>query len=215
MGRDLARDTWEALRVSRAVSTGLLEDLEDAILFIDGIGFDIISDIATNIIRGPLITFTNDACKYYGIDVVSGVASGRIWDHRARHWTNRFVSLPLTKSGPLLLVPKGIVRRSQTFDPGDYYNNYILPYLQSEEMSAGSSLVEVLRSGRRRVTKKSVKEKYGGGKHVNLEITLRDSSILDRYRQAKSGRQMPPSHAEIATLTDAQARLRCSLESSC
>lgn len=202
MGRDLARDTWEALRVSRAVSTGLLEDLEDTILFIEGIGFDIISDITTNIIRGPLIQFTNDVCAYYRIKVVAGVASGRIWDHRVRQWTTRYVSLPLTKHGPLLLVPKGIVRRSQTFDPGEYYNHYVLPYLQSEELRAGSSLVEVLKGGGRRVTKKAVKEKYGTGKRVNLDTTLKDASILDRYRQAKARPQMPPSHSEIAALTD-------------
>lgn len=44
MGRDLARDAWRSLSQSRAVGSGLLEDLEDTILFVEGIGFDIISD---------------------------------------------------------------------------------------------------------------------------------------------------------------------------
>jgi hypothetical protein len=202
MGRDLARDTWEALRASRAVSTGLIQDLEDTILFIEGIGLDIISDITTNIIRGPLIEFSHEACAYYGIPTTSGVASGRLWDHRRREWTNRFVSLPMTKHGPLLLVPKGIVRRSQTYEPGEYYNHYVLPFLQTEEMQSASSLVQVLRGGRRRVTKKAVKEKYGTGKRVNLDVTLKDPAILDRYRQTKSRPQMPPGHSEIAALTE-------------
>jgi hypothetical protein len=202
MGRDLARETWEALRVSRAVSSGLIQDLEDTILFIDGIGIDIISDITTNIIRGPLIDFTNDACKYYGIPTTSGVASGRLWDHRRREWTNRFVSLPMTKHGPLLLVPKGIVRRSPTYAPGEYYNHYVLPFLQAEELQAGSSLVEILRGGRRRVTKKAVRTKYGTGKPVNLDTTLKNPAILDQYRQAKSRPQMPPGHSEMAALTE-------------
>jgi hypothetical protein len=180
----------------------LLEDLEDTILFIDGIGPDIISDITTNIIRSPLIDFTNDACAYYGIVETPGVASGRMWDHRGRHWKAEYVDLPMTPSGPLILVPKGIVRRSQTFDPGDYYTYYVLPYLQSEELRAGSSLVEVLRYGRRRVTKKAVKAKYGGGKSVNLETTLKDKTILDRYRTVKARKQMPPTHVEIAAMTD-------------
>jgi hypothetical protein len=203
MGRDLARVTWEALRTSRAVSTGLLEDLEDTILFIEGIGFDIISDVTTNIIRRPLVRFTGDVCSYYGIPLTSGVASGRLWDHRRRAWTQEFVSLPVTEHGPLLLVPKSIVRRSTTFNPGEYYNHYVLPFLQDEELNAaGSSLVEALKYDQRRVTKKAVKAKYGTGKKVNLETTLRDSSILDRYRLAKSRPTMPPGHSEIAALTD-------------
>lgn len=202
MGRDLARSTWEALSTSRAVTSGLLEDLEDTILFIEGIGFDIVSDITTNIIRGPLIEFTNDVCTYYGIKTTAGVASGRLWDHRPRRWTSQFVDLPVTKHGPLLLVPKSIVRRGQTFDPGEYYNHYVLPYLQSEELRAGSSLVEVLKHDRRRVTKKAVKEKYGGGKRVNLETTLKDASILDRYRRTKDRKQMPLGHSEIAAITE-------------
>ena len=63
----LAERVWEALSRSEAVTTGLIEDLEDTILFVPGIGFDIISDIATNIIRVQLIEFTQDVCGYYNI----------------------------------------------------------------------------------------------------------------------------------------------------
>lgn len=203
MGSDLAHDTWSALKTSRAVTTGLLEDLEDTILFIEGIGPDIISDITTNIIRRPLIQFTNDVCGYYGIPLQPGIASGQLWDYRARRWTNSYVSLPRTKHGPLLLVPKALVRRQPIFNPGEYYNDYILPFLQEEELGAeASSLVEVLRKGGRRVTKKSLKQKYGQGKSVNLSITLRNQDILDKYRRAKKGRQSGLPHLTLSTLTD-------------
>jgi hypothetical protein len=91
------------------------------------------------------------------------------------------------------------------FNPGEYYNHYILTYLQEEELHAGSPLVETLKNGTMRVTKRSVKEKYGTGKHVNLATTLKDPTILDRYRSAKSARQMPPDHDEVAALTDTPA----------
>jgi hypothetical protein len=201
MGRDLAKAMWRQLRNSRAVSTGLLADLEDTVLFVDYIGFDIISDITTNIIRGPLIDFTHDAANYYGIPLTDDVDSGRLWHSRSREWTQEYVSLPVTTYGPLLFVPKAIVRRSTIFDPGEYYNYYILPYLQDQELGAGSSLVQVLKDGRRRVTKKAVKEKYGVGKHVNLETTLSNPALLDQYRAVKSEPQLPPGHSEIAELT--------------
>ena len=203
MGRDLARSTWDALRSSRAVSSGLLEDLEDTILFIEGIGPDIVSDITTNIIRGPLIAFTTDVCNYYGIDLTPGIASGQIWDHRTRRWTNSFVALPRTEFGPLILVPKAIVRRVPTYEPGEYYKDFILPYLQQEELNApASSLVEILRSGHRRVTKKSVREKYGQGKAVNLSVTERNEELLAQYRQSKVGRQSGLPHSTVSALTE-------------
>ncbi|MFA6527283.1 MAG: hypothetical protein WCT20_02565, partial [Candidatus Babeliales bacterium] len=39
----------------------------DTCLLIHGIGTDMISDAICNIIRGPLISYTHDMCKYYDI----------------------------------------------------------------------------------------------------------------------------------------------------
>jgi hypothetical protein len=201
MGDALARDVWKSLSRSRAISSGLIEDLEDTVLFVEGIGFDILSDITTNIVRSQLLEFTQDVAGFYGIPLTKGIGSGQLWDRQTRQWSQKYTSLPLTKHGPLLLVPKSIVRRSQTFDPGEYYNHFILPQLQNDEMIAGSSLVEVLKDGRRRVTKESVKKKYGQGKGVNLNVTLKNPAVLERYKQSKLGFRQPLDHADVSDLT--------------
>lgn len=202
MGDGLAERIWDALRASQAVQTGLLEDLEDTALFIEHIGDDIISDITTNIIRGPLIRYTQQTGKYYGIPLEAGVVSGRIWDVGSRGWTQEYTELPITDYGPLLLVPKAIVRRSPAFNPGEYYNYYIVPFLQEQEFRAGSSLVQTLKNRRLRVTKKAVKGKYGSGKRVNLDVTVKHPHILEQYRSAKRRPQMPDGHAELAAFTE-------------
>ena len=66
---------WDALSQSEAAKSGLLEELEDTILMIEGISSDIISDIATNIIRRPLIRYTQETAKYYSIPLVPDVDS--------------------------------------------------------------------------------------------------------------------------------------------
>lgn len=58
LGGERAQELWRALTTSRAAQTGLLTDLEDTILMIDGVRADIVSGITTNIIRAPLIEFT-------------------------------------------------------------------------------------------------------------------------------------------------------------
>jgi hypothetical protein len=203
MGHGLAQDIWESLRTSKAISTGLLEDLEDTALFVPGVGHDRVSDITINIIREPLIEFTQDVAKYYGIPLAADVQSGRIWKPQSKSWNAILTELPMTPAGRLILVPKSIVRQRGTFDPGEYYNHYILPYLQDEEILHQTSLVRTVR-GMARVTKKAVREKYGSGKSVNLDVTLKDPAILDRYRAVKDRRQEPPSHGDIANMTETE-----------
>ena len=162
---------WGALKASEAARSGLLEDLEDTILVVDGISTDIVSDIATNLIRQPLIDYTQTACAWYGIPLQTGVASGPMWDPTRQEWFNEFTELPKTPGGRLLLVPKAIVRRHMTYDAEEYYRDYILEYLRAREISANTDSVKTLRDGRLRVTRKALEEKYGRGKAVNREVT--------------------------------------------
>lgn len=199
MGAGLAREVWEALRDSEAVASGLLADLEDTILFIDGIGHDRISDITTNIIRGPLIAFTQEVCRYYGIPMRPGIGVST-WDVARERWVQSYTELPVTFMRPLLLVPKEVVRGRGVFDPGAYYQHYILPHYQEAEFQAGSSLVRVLSGGRRRPpTKKAVAQKYGRGKHVILRATLDDPELLSRYRAEATRRDSVLDHEDLAS----------------
>lgn len=201
MGSFLAARAWKSISASRAVATGLLEDLEDAILFVEGIGRDIISDITTNVIRSQLIQFTQDASAYYGIPLTDGVYSGRLWNPEQLGWVQGFTSLPVTPFGPLVLVPKSIVRMTTAFDPAEYYDHYVIPALQDDLMAASRSMAITLRDPFKRPTKKDTKKEYGGGKGVNLSTTLKHPDILDRYRNVKGRGTEPLSHEDIASST--------------
>ncbi|MDA8027302.1 MAG: hypothetical protein M0T78_12355 [Actinomycetota bacterium] len=185
LGDNSSVKVWEALSESEAVRSGLLEDLEDTILMIPGISNDIVSDITTNIIRRPLIEFTRESCQYHGIPMTPGVSSGALWNPLSHGWETRFVELPIVESRKLLLVPKSIVRKRLEYSPEDYYNNFILEALREIELNANSALVELLKSGDKRVTKTSLKKKYGTGKAVITRLTREHPEVLDKYRAAK------------------------------
>jgi hypothetical protein len=91
LGRESVKDVWKALTKSEAVKSGLLEDLEDTILMIEGVSSDIISDITTNIIRQPLIHYTQNMASYYGIPLEQEVNSGpygtQINRNGSRNWS--------------------------------------------------------------------------------------------------------------------------------
>lgn len=202
LGESSAHEVWRALSKSRAVTTGLLKDLEDTVLMIDGVGVDIVSDMTTNIIREPLVEYTQEACEYYGIKT-EAVDPGPIWDAHAKQWTaDRFEQLPTVNGDKLLLVPKSIVRRHAVYSAEEYLRHYLIVHLQQVELSANSSLVRILQDSRRVVYKKRVIEKYGFDKRTILDQTLKYPQVLDQYRSAKKQAAPPPmSHMELAGIS--------------
>lgn len=199
LGRNSAHDVWKNLSKSEAIISGLLEDLEDAILMVEGISSDIISDITTNIIREPLIQYTQDMAAYYEIPLVVGVNSGPLWNPLLQEWHVKFVSLPITTFGKLILVPKVVVRRQTDYEVEEYYRHYLLEHLREIELAANTELVHLLKDGRSRVTKKDLEAKYGRGKSTIVRETRNHPKILEQYRNDKRRSYQPPlDHTEIA-----------------
>ena len=106
-----------------------------------------------------------------------------------------FVDLPVTEVGKLLLVPKAIVRQKPDYDAGEYYRNYLLTHMQHAELNAGSALVEVLKSRRKRVTKKSLVKAYGGDKSAIVRESLKYPEALKKYKDSKEAQKRPPSNS--------------------
>lgn len=200
LGPGTAQLIFNALSASEAIKSGLIADLEETTLMIPGIGYDRISDITTNLIRGPLINYTRVMCEQVGIPV-ENQDSGPLWDAENELWFNKFVDLPRTPSGRLILVPKFIVRHGLTMNYEEYFQHYVLSHLQESEIAAGTELVRTLRDGRKRVTKKDLKKKYGEGKTVAEEITHAHPEILAEYR-ARKDKELPSplSQEELSRL---------------
>jgi hypothetical protein len=205
IGPAFAQDFWKALSRSKAGKTGLLKDLEDACLFIDGVGPDRISDATCNILRGPLIRYTQDMCRYYGIPLQSGVASGPVWNPLNDTWEDSLIELPVTPYGTLLLVPKIAVRHRLVYDVQRYYTHYLLPEMQRYEKSINSALVHVLKDGRKRVTKTSLRDSYGADKLAIATQSLRHPKILDQYRKDAVRTSRPITHHQLAQIENIDA----------
>lgn len=200
-GTKAANSVWQALSQSQASISGLLKDLEDTCLLIHGIGTDMLSDAVCNIIRGPLLRYTQDMCGYYDIPMVPEVASGPIWNASAEEWEQGLVPLPMTEFGKVVFVPKIFVRHRLLYQYDEYYRHYLLPEMQQEEISANSGLVEILKNGEPNVTKKSLMEKYGADKLSVVRESLKRPHILEVYKKNKDSMvPRPLSHKEISEI---------------
>lgn len=202
-GSKSAESVWGALSESKAAKSGLLKDIEDTCLLIEGIGRDMISDAVCNIIRGPLIKYTQDVCRYHGIPLTPAVASGPLWNPATQTWGSAFVELPMTPEGKIILIPKLIVRHRLSYEYNEYYTYYLLPEMQYEELAANTGLVELLKDGRKRVTKKVLREKYGSDKLAVLRQTLKHPHVLDEYRVDKAAHAPPPlDHGQLSEIEE-------------
>lgn len=203
MGSGLAAALHARLRQSRAVQTGLLQDLEETALFVPGVDRDVISDIVTNIIFEPLVDFTSTMCQKYGIPTSPGIAFYR-WDRR-HGWAANTAALPIAAGKPLVLVPRAFVRRRRnTFDAQGYYNNFILPYLQQQHLDANSDLVRVLKDGALRPpAKKTLKSLYPNVKQTNTAFTEENPHLLEDYRRAAEEQFDPIGQDDLGAGTGA------------
>lgn len=211
MGSGLADKMWQALTASGAVRSGLITDLEDTALMIDGIASDVISDIVTNIIREPLLEYTIEMCNQYGIPLEMH-RTRKLWNAREKKWEQKDMPQAIANNYRLMLVPKAIVRKSITYDAGEYYNKFLLEQLQEEDMADG--LVRVLKNGDERPpTKKSIKERFSIGedgkineKEQNRNLTPERLDVLERYKQEVGENPKPAlSHSEIADQSETPA----------
>jgi hypothetical protein len=207
LGPELAGRVRLALERSEAVKSGLLTDLEDTILMIEGISSDLISDITTNVIREPLIRYTQQACDDLAIPMEENIyPGGPLWDPGTEDWYQSFVTLPLVGRKPLLLVPKVIVRMKMDYDADEYYDNYIIPLLRELAIEANSDLVKIIKkTNEPHVTKKDLVARYGRGKTINEQMTRAHPQLIDSYRKNKTRHvHAPISHGDLAGLTGTQ-----------
>jgi hypothetical protein len=181
IGDEYAQTLLKALAESSAGRSGLIQDLEDTVLLVDGIGSDLISDITTNIIRGPLIEYTEEICESFDIPMVSRTDQP-VWDTESRSWEFPRVELPLA-NGPLILIPKFLVRR-RVDSPG-LFRDYLFDFIAERELqNPNSEFVRVLKNGTRAVDRTALRNQYRGKGAIEKAIAA-DPGLHSKYKQAK------------------------------
>ena len=177
-------EIYRRLADSRAVQSGLLQDLAESELFVEGVGMDKVSDLTSNIIRGPLALYTKTQCDLLGIPVAQSPLPAA-WDPTQREWRQDYHSLPRVEDRPILFVPKGYVRYKLAFLSDEYYDRYVIEYLRDEAFTAHPNLVRTLKSGERRITKQSIKELYPKDKAWLMEFSRSHPDVWENYRATR------------------------------
>lgn len=175
----------EALRNSGAAVTGFLSDLAETSLFIDGIDNDKISDLTTNVVRGPLLDYTAAQCALHEIDQLRPYGGPPIWNPVSAAWEGRRSILPYIGESPVILIPKYAVRLATSLRAREFYDKHMVEFLRQERQAA-IGLARAIRGKIPRVTKKEIKERHPlTGKGMLAEFAKRHPEILEQYKRNK------------------------------
>jgi len=183
VGRDDMRNLYSSLSRSKAVKTGVVSDIEDCHIFVDGFGKDKLSDMTTGIIRHHLIEYTQHQAKLNKMKLTSGVASGYFWDTSIGRWNNIHTEMLVINGRKVILVPKGVVSFSAAYTPAKYYNKFVLEYFQHDMQSLKEVLIRRRKNGTPYVTKKDLKQEYPYDRAFLLEFTEKHAEVFEQFRQ--------------------------------
>jgi hypothetical protein len=190
VGKQQSNSLLLALTKSKAAQTGSLNDLSDCELLIPGISSDKISDITTNIIRGQLLKYTEQQCQLHNIPT-SKIPGGIFWDGDKSNWITRYANLPVVNSERLIFIPKFCTRFRPSITSSEFYNHYVLNFLQNELLHSNDSLVQTLKNGKRVIFKKDIKKRFPEDKEFLFEFSQEHPDILKKYRDDAAQNSRP------------------------
>ena len=185
-----AQKIFDSLVESKAAQTGLLTDLEDCRIFVDGVDKDKTSDMTTNVIRKHLLDYTQQQCSLWGISMEQNAPSGFYWNAPQRQWESGQCDVLLANGRNILLVPKAVVSYSKKHTPQQFHQHFVLNFLQHEHLRMRSALVkQTVRRGRvvhEYVTKKSLVERDNAkfSKDFLTMFTNAHPDVFKKFREA-------------------------------
>lgn len=205
VGNEDTHKIYESLLRSRAIQTGLIQDIEDNILFVDNFGKDKLSDMTTNIITWHLIKYTFNQCNLHSIPLNQGVSSGYFWNRQENEWQTEHTEMLVINSKKILLVPKGVVSFSKGYTPDKYYNHFVLEFLQNENLRLNTALVQRKNNGAQFVTKKSLKEINPQSKEFLRRFTREHPEVLEQFKDETDVKSL--ANIEFADINISQITL--------
>jgi hypothetical protein len=170
---DLILDT---LRESPAMLERGVRHVEELQLISTGIGPDRVSDITASLIKSFLISYTQQQCELWNIQLKKGVPIPHVFDAETLEWGDGHFDLPISSldNAPILFVPRRIVRALPWINYDDFVKLEFATYLRA-------------RAVKKRIQTGAVKAAPASKEEV-VSVTRREIDRVDRYVRLKEER---------------------------
>ncbi len=96
-----------------------------------------------------------------------------------------------------IILPKAAVRFRPEITADEFYNRYVLDFLQAEHLKANDALVQTLKNGKRVVRRNDLKKRYPLTKEFLFEFTQAHPELLNAYKAQVRDRSRPLDDEEL------------------
>lgn len=213
VGRLDATKIFRAIKESEAFQIGVAQRLEDVRVFVQGVDKDKTSDMVANIIKYPLIEYTQEQCRLFGVETTS-IEAGYWWNKD--EWVRGHKNMLVIDGKPYLLFPKNLITKSSRYSSDEYFRMYILEWLKQKHLAEDSELVHKSynRDGsirNARVFKKEVEADIKLREMINKDwlarFTKQNPDVFSRFKQETIDKisnveNLPVTKEELSEIID-------------
>ncbi|KJB85642.1 hypothetical protein AZ66_23485 [Paenibacillus sp. E194] len=199
VGEENATEIIKEIIRSDAIRTGVVQNIEDIIIFVDDVDKDKLSDMTTNIIRKHLVDYTKEQCKIWGIQLKEDETLP-YWHPVEEDWITSKEELLFYNGREILLVPKSIVSYLSEYNAQKYGWNFVVTEERDEQLRRRTALVKYrkYKNGKERYSlpKKDVDKyissqiaegEFESRKDYLRKYTQKKPELFDRFRKSRSG----------------------------
>ncbi|MGN0936826.1 hypothetical protein [Acinetobacter amyesii] len=186
-GKHLAGIFLEELkRIRHIIQQGIFNYLEECQLLCDELKFDRISDITIDIIKFPLIEFTQFQCSKYNIPMRKSKSKLSYFCIATSQWKADYFELPHIDNSDefLILIPKTFIPKVPTYNPMYFYTNTAQEHFKRQAILDNDSCVSKDRKGNIQVLSKDLRgsDQYKPNKANIRRGILEKPELLIKYR---------------------------------
>ncbi|MGY0693841.1 hypothetical protein ACW2QC_13815 [Virgibacillus sp. FSP13] len=213
IGKGNATEIIQEIIRSKAVETGVVQNIEDIIIFVDDIDKDKLSDMTTNIIRKHLIDYTREQCNIWGIPLKRDI-SLPYWNPIEEDWDTSSQELLFINGREFLLVPKAIISYISEYNAQKYGWHFVVTNERDKQLKRKTQLVKYrkYKNGKesyylpKKDIDNQIKEQISSGEFESRKDYLRKYTenkpeLFDRFRESRPSKVKPVSNDEMMEFT--------------
>lgn len=198
---------------SNAIEDGIVNNIEDLMVFIEDIDKDKVSDMVTNIIRGKLVEYTILQCQLWGIQLTKGETLP-YWDASDREWVYSDSQLLVTNGRQILLVPKSFVGTLSDYSSSTYNWHFIVEQERNFHLSRRSAIVKIkkLKSGKdkfylpkkdmQQYIRDEVNDKGISYKNYIRDYTIEHPELFENFIDSCKRKSAPLSNSDFIMIDE-------------
>lgn len=179
MGESKGRVIFDEIVSNADVLDKGITHLAEMQLLIDGVGYDLISDMCTNIAKVFFINYTQHQCNLHGIKLERGICLEHVFNWDELSWDDIHTDLPINpvSEQPILLVPKDVVRRFPIFDYEDFWTSTYRYILRNNVLSTSVTSI----GKEPKIYWKDINKKFNFCKRTVVEVLHQHPELRHAY----------------------------------